>query len=434
MQDFDSEFDKEIRSMLADAEEEVPSHLMDDVFSRLEQKRKTVLPVWLKRTAAVVAAAAAAVAGFMVLSPVNGGHAADEEKTVTAEVGRQSEITDNTDATFGAEGLLAEAVVEKKTAFGTASVGSADAVPSCTSYVGGPAQEEQEIVSEQSSDMTDNGIETDDEVSGGADMNVSGSENNAGAEENTVGTEGKDSVDEQEPGAADDYFASLPDEDGMAGRRRVSLTVGGDMASNGNAKGFSGFGGSRTPGDVWEDATYLEQTGKNSRYMIPVSFGVSAKIPFAKRWSAGAGVDYSMLQRTFAGTYTNIRDGKVTAVSSSDIRSTIHYIGIPVNVYYDIVDGSKVKFYAYAGGTVEKGLANVYRIGRAGGDIHYRESVKGVQLSAGIGLGVEFALADRLGLYMDPGVRYYFDCGQPVSIRTQQPLMMNFEIGFRVGI
>lgn len=422
MQDFDSEFDKEIRSMLADAEEEVPSHLMDDVFSRLEPKRKAVLPVWLKRTAAVVAAAAAAVAGFMVLSPVNGGHA-DEEKTVTAEVGHQSEITDNADDTFGAEGLLAEAAVEKKMVHSSASRG-AEVLP-----------EEQKVVSEQSSDMTDSGIETDNEVSGGADMSVSGPEDNAGAGKNTVEAEGEDSADEQEAGAADDYFASLPDEDVMAGRRRVSLAVGGDMASNGNAKGFSGFGGSRAPGDVWEDATYLEQTGKNSRYMIPVSFGVSARIPFAKRWSAGVGVDYSMLQRTFAGTYTNIRGGKVTAVSSSDIRSTIHYIGIPVNVYYDIIDGSKVKFYAYAGGAVEKGLANVYRIGRAaGGDIHYRESVKGVQLSAGIGLGVEFALADRLGLYIDPGVRYYFDCGQPVSIRTQQPLMMNFEIGFRVGI
>ena len=36
MQDINTEFDKEIRSILADAEEEVPSYLMDEVFSRLE--------------------------------------------------------------------------------------------------------------------------------------------------------------------------------------------------------------------------------------------------------------------------------------------------------------------------------------------------------------------------------------------------------------
>ena len=141
-----------------------------------------------------------------------------------------------------------------------------------------------------------------------------------------------------------------------------------------------------------------------------------------------------MRQRTFTGVYTNIHEGKTTIVTSSDIKNTLHYVGIPVNVYYNIVDGTKVKFYAYAGGAVEKGISNVYRIGRSEGDIRYHESVKGVQASAGAGFGVEFTLADKLGLYVNPGLRYYFDCGQPVSIRTQQPLMMNFEIGFRVGI
>ena len=50
MQDVNTEFDKEIRSILADAEEEVPSYLMDEVFSRLDRKREPVLPLWLKRT------------------------------------------------------------------------------------------------------------------------------------------------------------------------------------------------------------------------------------------------------------------------------------------------------------------------------------------------------------------------------------------------
>ena len=52
MQDINTEFDKEIRSILADAEEEVPSYLMDEVFSRLDRKREPVLPLWLKRTTA----------------------------------------------------------------------------------------------------------------------------------------------------------------------------------------------------------------------------------------------------------------------------------------------------------------------------------------------------------------------------------------------
>ena len=57
-----------------------------------------------------------------------------------------------------------------------------------------------------------------------------------------------------------------------------------------------------------------------------------------------------------------------------------------------------------------------------------------MQYSVGAGIGVEFMLANHLGLYLDPGFRYYFDNGQPVSIRTQQPFMMNFELGFRFDI
>ena len=52
----------------------------------------------------------------------------------------------------------------------------------------------------------------------------------------------------------------------------------------------------------------------------------------------------------------------------------------------------------------------------------------------GGGIGFEFRLTDYLGLYFDPSVRYYFGKGQPVSIRTRQPLMMNFEVGLRIGL
>ena len=59
---------------------------------------------------------------------------------------------------------------------------------------------------------------------------------------------------------------------------------------------------------------------------------------------------------------------------------------------------------------------------------------KRVQLSANLGIGVEFLLGDYLGLYVDPSLRYYFDNGQPASIRTAQPLMLGFEMGLRVKL
>jgi hypothetical protein len=44
---------------------------------------------------------------------------------------------------------------------------------------------------------------------------------------------------------------------------------------------------------------------------------------------------------------------------------------------------------------------------------------------------VEFLLGRRVGLYLDPGVNYYFPCSQPRSIRTEKPLLLNFDVGLR---
>ena len=101
---------------------------------------------------------------------------------------------------------------------------------------------------------------------------------------------------------------------------------------------------------------------------------------------------------------------------------------------HDILNSRRVKFYAYGGGAVEFPVSNSYRVKNSQNDIIMKEKVKGVQYSVGAGIGVEFMLANHLGLYLDPGFRYYFDNGQPVSIRTQQPFMMNFELGFRFDI
>ena len=66
--------------------------------------------------------------------------------------------------------------------------------------------------------------------------------------------------------------------------------------------------------------------------------------------------------------------------------------------------------------------------------IYHHEGVKSVQLSTNIGIGVEFMLGRYVGLYIDPSLRYYFRNGQPKSIRTAQPLMLGFEMGFRFNL
>lgn len=175
--------------------------------------------------------------------------------------------------------------------------------------------------------------------------------------------------------------------------------------------------------------TGITENNSNSTYGVPLSFGAGVKIDFPSRWSLGIGINYTLLTRTFYGSYTSVKDGKISDPLFSDIRNSQQYVGIPVNLFYNLVSNDNLNFYAYAGGTVERCLSDSYEVMNY--SIIHNEPAKGLQLSANAGIGVEFLLGNHFGIYIDPSLRYYFDCGQSKSIRTAQPLMFGFEIGLR---
>ena len=158
---------------------------------------------------------------------------------------------------------------------------------------------------------------------------------------------------------------------------------------------------------------------------------MGVKLDLTKRWSVGAGLNYTYLSSSFSGKYTEVENGVPHLPLSERIKSSLHYVGIPINAYYNIISRDYINFYAYAGGTVEKCVKNIYEI-QTTPIINHSEPVKGVQLSANAGMGVEFLLGRHLGIYLDPSLRYYFDCNQPKSIRSAQPLMLGFEAGVRL--
>lgn len=171
-----------------------------------------------------------------------------------------------------------------------------------------------------------------------------------------------------------------------------------------------------------------------STYGIPLTLGLGVRFYLLPGFSIGTGVDYSLLTRTFTGTYTGPGDsGKPEATEAGDIQHNMQYIGVPLDLYYDILSSDKIKFYVYGGGEVEYCVSNKYTVFTSP-RITCSEPVRKLQYSVGGGVGVEFRLADKLGLYLDPGVKYYFPYGQPKSIRTDKPLMFNFDAGLRFSL
>ena len=214
----------------------------------------------------------------------------------------------------------------------------------------------------------------------------------------------------------------------------TSLVISGIAGTNGTQTRPGGAGMLRQPSiSSAPPKTGVKETSTRSIYGIPLSFGAGVKVDLNEKWSLGAGFNYTLLTRRFYGSYTKVNEqGSIEMNIQTDIRNTQNYVGIPVNLFYNIVDSRHLNFYTYAGGSVEKCVSDKYQL--IGKDITHTEKVRGLQLSANLGIGVEFLLGDYIGLYIDPSLRYYFDNGQPASIRTAQPLMLGFEMGMRVRL
>ena len=400
-----TETDILMRSILGDAQEEVPEHVWEGVSSELDRieaarTRKPVV-IWFRRAAIATAAAAAVAIG--VFTGRNG-----EAGMLVPE----------------AEGSGMVAVVEPEAAAEPMSAG-AQAPELARTYVADAGK---------AVEMARKAVREAEEMKPA----VADNENNG-----TPQPEEKDepvrkvkpaSEKKTETEAQKEYFPDEWPEEETEGRRKggVSLVLSGVAGTN-NAQNGGPKGPFKRPQmSMAPPKTGIEEKSTESTYGLPLSVGAGVKIDLTPRWSIGTGVNYTLLTRRFYGTYTNVDENGSVTSKGSDIRNSQQYIGIPVNAFYNIVNREHLNFYAYAGGTIEKCISDKYAL--MGTTITHTEKAAGVQLSANAGIGVEFVLGKHLGLYLDPSLRYYFDCGQPKSIRTVQPLMLGFEMGLRVKL
>ena len=403
-----------MRAIMEGGQEEVPGHIWDAVSAGLDKAasgQKKTVTLWWRRAGVSVAAVAAAVASVLVLSRPESADivpaAVQGDMIAVVEQPAQENI------------MIEEAVeMEAGRQLQKKAAGLMAYVPEASVMQSGPAAIEE--LSAREDAQTSAPEETPE---------IRKDEMSPAAQETAPQKTAAKKVTEN--ASAREYFPAVwDDEDNQKDRVRTSVVVSGITgASSSQNKGASGI--LKTQALTLAPAkTGIIEKKSTSRYGLPVSVGAGVKIDFTQKWSLGVGLNYTLLTRTYNGTYTHVSEaGPIDNLVTSDIRNSQHYIGIPVNAYYNIVSSKHVNFYAYAGGAVEKCVYDKYRV--ITNSIVHKEPTKGVQLSANIGFGAEFMLGEHLGLYLDPSLRYYFDCDQPKSIRTEQPLMLGFELGFR---
>lgn len=394
----DKEQDLMFRSILEEGHEPVPVHVWNKVETGLDKiAHRHTVALWFRR-AAVGVAAAAAVGLFIdwnSKTDLRGPDTTEEMIAVVEETGTAAIKNDILPETPDMPALLA--MVEKPAARVTSVTESAEEAT--------PAGSAAEAITESAQKQSF--AKTDDRKARESEVNV----NNQG----------------------EDLSDIWPEDEPQSKKAGVSLVVSGITGTN-SAQNSARINPMKRPGvSPAPQKTSIKETSTKSTYGIPLSFGAGVRIGLSPKWSIGTGLNYTLLTRKFYGTYTPVAaDGTVGNSTTSDIKNTQHYIGIPVNAYYDIVNQNHIHFYAYAGGAAEKCISDKYLL--ANTNICHKEKTEGFQFSANIGMGVEFMLSRHLGLYIDPSLRYYFDCNQPKSIRTAQPLMFGFEMGFRVQL
>ena len=393
-----NEFDQMMKSILDEGTEEVPAGVWDKISEDLDKaaQRKTVV-LWWRRAAAGTAVAAAIAAGVIF------NHSSDEMILPAADGDEMIAVIEKpvVEETDGIEEV--EIVVPDLIAQSRRSV-----VPADEDMVIKTAGEALEAVSDAEPAVIE-------EKSG------------------SVAEEEKPEETKVEEAKAKEYLPIEWGEEEKVEKKRVSLVFSGIAATN-DEQSKNRIGPMKAPTlTPAPEKNGITETSTRSTYGIPVSFGAGVKIDLTDRWAIGVGANYTLLTRKFYGKYIELnKDGGIANSTSSDIRNSQHFVGIPVNAYYNIVNKDRINLYAYAGGTAEKCVSDKYNLINT--DIHHTEKVKGIQLSANVGFGVEFMLGKHLGLYLDPSLRYYFDCGQPKSIRTVRPLMLGFEMGFRARL
>jgi|GEM_PF-593132 len=189
---------------------------------------------------------------------------------------------------------------------------------------------------------------------------------------------------------------------------------------------------SATPKNEWrtpQNLTKSQLMAYKPMYRYPLSVGLEVGIPLSSLFTLHTGLTYTYLSSEISGGQEN--------ASLWILEQALHYVGIPLSLAINIFDSDRWRFYAALGGGLEKGICGTQRsMVRKSFDDAYsteitRQAVQGVQPYAAASLGLSYTFSSDWALYLAPGLNYYFDTDQPMSIRTKMPLNLNVSAGFR---
>ncbi len=172
--------------------------------------------------------------------------------------------------------------------------------------------------------------------------------------------------------------------------------------------------------EMFRVSPYEQDTKDVTHHDMPISIGFTASYSVTPRIALASGLVYTLATSSFQH-----------GASMPKETQTLHYVGIPLNLSYTVWGNSWLRTYIMAGAQADM---NVKATLKADGHKSNIDNDR-AQFSITGGVGVQLNVAQQLGVYVEPGVRYYFDNGSAVqTIFKEHPTNFSLQVGLRWNI
>ena len=154
-----------------------------------------------------------------------------------------------------------------------------------------------------------------------------------------------------------------------------------------------------------------------AKHHAPVSVGMQLAFGIAPRLSMSTGVVYTRTSSDFYPYAPN---------NDYNVHQVLHYVGIPVGLNYELWSSGGFHAYVMAGAEAAYNVKN-----DTDEDGTRKQDAKRdrVQFSGKASLGAQYDISPNVGLYVEPGARYYFDNGSDIE-NTFKDKKLNFNLQF----
>lgn len=161
---------------------------------------------------------------------------------------------------------------------------------------------------------------------------------------------------------------------------------------------------------------------EETKHHQPISVGMQVGFYLLPKLKLSTGLVYTKVSSDFISGVYDTR-----TVSTQDL----HYIGIPLNLSYSVWEYKGLHTYVTAGG---EGAVNIKNHTETDGEVKESKRDK-MQWSTNASVGIQYDFIPQLGVYVEPGMKYYFDNGSQIeNIFKDKKLNFNIQFGLRFNV